>query len=135
MVAEYADLWNSNSSFSDIPHKIEVLAEHCEAVGRDLSEINKTPLGTLVIGDTMEDAVAKRNEFLAARGIDWDQLPDDVRAMVSARLVVGDADAVGEQVRDLLALGLDGVVFNMPADGWDVEAVSRAGEVLRKATA
>jgi hypothetical protein len=46
--------------------------------------------------------------------------------------VVGDADAAGEQLQSLLALGLDGFTFNMPADGWDVEAVRRAGQVVRK---
>ena len=33
----------------------------------------------------------------------------------------------------LLALGLDGFTFNMPADGWDLEAVAFAGEVVNKA--
>ena len=43
--------------------------------------------------------------------------------MIGARFVVGDADAVGEQVQQLLDLGLDGVTFNMPADGHDLDAV------------
>jgi alkanesulfonate monooxygenase SsuD/methylene tetrahydromethanopterin reductase-like flavin-dependent oxidoreductase (luciferase family) len=81
----------------------------------------------------MEAAEAKRNAFLARRGLDWDTLPDDLRAQLSARLLVGDADTVGERVHDLLELGLDGVVVNMPADGWDLEAVAHAGEVLNKA--
>jgi alkanesulfonate monooxygenase SsuD/methylene tetrahydromethanopterin reductase-like flavin-dependent oxidoreductase (luciferase family) len=42
----------------------------------------------------------------------------------------GDPDEVGEQVQALVATGLDGVVFNMPADGHDVEAVQLAGETL-----
>jgi hypothetical protein len=41
---------------------------------------------------------------------------------------------VGERVHDLLAMGLDGVVVNMPADGWELDAVAHAGEVLGKAT-
>ncbi|MDQ1520279.1 MAG: hypothetical protein QOI55_1352 [Actinomycetota bacterium] len=133
LVAQYADLWNCNASFDELPHKLEVLAQHCEAVGRDIASINKTPLGSLVLAETMEAAVAKRNAFLARRGLDWDALPAELQAQVAARLVVGDPDTVGEQVRDLMAVGLDGVVFNMPADGWDLEAVSHAGEVLNKA--
>ena len=54
--------------------------------------------------------------------------------MVAARLVVGDADEAGERVRDLLALGLDGVTFNMPANGHDPEAVSRTVQAVRAAT-
>jgi alkanesulfonate monooxygenase SsuD/methylene tetrahydromethanopterin reductase-like flavin-dependent oxidoreductase (luciferase family) len=53
--------------------------------------------------------------------------------MIGARFVVGDADAAGEQLRDLLALGLDGFTFNMPADGWEPDAVSFAGQVVTKA--
>ena len=53
--------------------------------------------------------------------------------MIGARFVVGDADAAGEQLQAVLALGLDGFTFNMPADGWEPEAVAFAGEVVNKA--
>jgi F420-dependent oxidoreductase-like protein len=134
IAAQYADMWNSTSGFDELPHKVDVLAKHCESVGRDIETINKTPLGTLVLADTHEAAIAKRDATLAERGITWDTLPEEVRAQISARFVVGDADEVGEAVRDLLDnKGMDGVVFNMPADGWDVDAVAYAGQVLAKA--
>jgi alkanesulfonate monooxygenase SsuD/methylene tetrahydromethanopterin reductase-like flavin-dependent oxidoreductase (luciferase family) len=43
--------------------------------------------------------------------------------------ILGDADAVGEQVQALLDAGLDGLVVNMP-DAHDLEAVALAGSVL-----
>jgi F420-dependent oxidoreductase-like protein len=134
LVATYADLWNGNCAFADLPHKLEVLRDHCERVGRNINEINKTPLGSLVMADTMEAAVAKRDAWLAGRGIDWNTLPEHTQAMLTARLLLGDPDTVGERVRGLLDAGMDGVVFNMPADGWDLEAIAHAGEVLTKAT-
>ena len=67
----------------------------------------------------------KRNAFLAARGLDWDTLDDATKAMVAGRLVVGDADTVSERIGELLATGIDGVIFNMPVDGHDLEAVAR----------
>ncbi len=130
IAAQYADMLNTTAGLDEIPRKLEALAGHCQRLGRDFAAINKTPLASLVIGDTMEDAVAKRNAFLAARGLDWDALDDATRALVGARVVAGDPDTVAEKVRDLLALGLDGFVCNMPADGWIPEAVARAGEVL-----
>ncbi len=134
IAAQYADMWNSTSGFNELPHKLDVLAKHCETLGRDIATINKTPLGSLVLGDTHEAAIAKRDATLARRGITWDTLPEEIRDQISARFVVGDADTVGEAVHDLLDnKGMDGVVFNMPADGWDVDAVSYAGEVLTKA--
>ena len=53
--------------------------------------------------------------------------------MLEARFVIGDADTVGERLQSLLDLGLDGLTFNMPADGWDLDAVAFAGEVVTKA--
>ena len=46
-----------------------------------------------------------------------------------------DADAVGEAVQRILGYGLDGVTFNMPADGHEPENVAFAGEILTKALA
>jgi len=133
LVATYADMWNGNCAFEDLPHKIDVLGEHCARVGRDIADINKTPLGSIILADTMEAAIAKRDGWLAKRGITFDSLPEVTQRVLAARLVLGDPDAVGEQVRAVLDSGMDGVVFNMPADGWDLEAVAHAGEVLAKA--
>jgi alkanesulfonate monooxygenase SsuD/methylene tetrahydromethanopterin reductase-like flavin-dependent oxidoreductase (luciferase family) len=63
----------------------------------------------------------------------WGQLDDGIKAMIGTRFVVGDADTAGEQIQSVVALGLDGVTFNMPADGWDLEAVAFAGDVANKA--
>src|SRR3954468_14855328 len=134
LMAEHAEMANFTSGIDEIPHKLEVLAKHCSDVGRDIATINKTSLGMLVLGETMEQADIKRDKLLTDRGLPpWAQLDDGMRSMLGARVVCGDADAVGEQVQNLLALGLDGICFNMPADGWDIESVQRAGQVIRKA--
>jgi F420-dependent oxidoreductase-like protein len=133
MMAQYAEMANFTSGYDELPHKLEVLAQHCEDVGRDIHTVNKTPLGSLVLGQTMEEAEDKRNALLEERGLPpWDRLDENIRNMLGARFVVGDADAAGEQFQSLLALGLDGLIFNMPADGWEPEAVAFAGEVLNK---
>jgi F420-dependent oxidoreductase-like protein len=133
IMAQYADMANFNASFDDLPRKLDVLASHCSDVGRDVSEINKTPLGSLVVAPTMEQAEERRNAFLLRRGLDWHTLDDKVRAMVSARIVVGDPDTVGERLRALLDVGLDGFAFNLPADGHDPEAVAFAGGIATQA--
>ena len=69
----------------------------------------------------------------APRGMDWDTLDDGTRALVAARLVVGDPDAVGEQVAQIIGLGLDGITVNMPANGHDPDAVTHTMAVLKKA--
>ena len=133
MMAQYAEMANFTAGFDEIPRKLEVLAQHCADQGRDPATINKTPLCSIAIGETMEEAIRLRNGFLSARGLDWETLDDATRAMVGARLVVGDADAVGERISDLIALGLDGITFNMPANGHEPEAVTRAVTAVKAA--
>jgi F420-dependent oxidoreductase-like protein len=42
MVAQYADVWNASSTLDELPHKLDVLRRHCDAVGREFSEIRLT---------------------------------------------------------------------------------------------
>jgi F420-dependent oxidoreductase-like protein len=54
LVAQYADVWNSTAQTVDeLEHKINVLNEHCAAVGRDPSTIRKTAGG--LFRDPFED--------------------------------------------------------------------------------
>jgi alkanesulfonate monooxygenase SsuD/methylene tetrahydromethanopterin reductase-like flavin-dependent oxidoreductase (luciferase family) len=46
LVAKYADACNLFYS-PDLPHKLDVLRAHCEAVGRDYDTIEKTVMGPL----------------------------------------------------------------------------------------
>jgi F420-dependent oxidoreductase-like protein len=133
LMAEHADMANFTSGFDELPRKLEVLAGHCADVGRDLATINKTPLCTAVVASTNDEAERLRNEFLRTRGLDWDTLDEDMRALVGARLIVGDADTAGERIQQLLGLGLDGVTFNMPTNGHDPDAVAHTVGVVRAA--
>jgi F420-dependent oxidoreductase-like protein len=55
LVAQYADVWNSMADdVEELQHKIEVLNRHCDAVGRDPGEIQKT-FGRLLVVDPFED--------------------------------------------------------------------------------
>ena len=133
LMAEHAGMANFTSGFDELPHKLEVLAGHCEAVGRDMATINKTSLASLFLGATMEEAVAKIDTRLAGLGMKWADLDDAARTQFGNRFVVGDPDTVGERIRDVIGLGMDGICFNMVADGHEPEAVAFAGEVVTKA--
>ena len=132
--AERADMVNLTAPIAEIPRKLEALAGHCERAGRDIGDINKTALNSLITGATMDAAAAKRDTLLTTRGMPrWDDLDEGTQQMIGARFLVGGPDEIGEQVQHLLGLGLDGVTVNMPADGHDPEAVAFAGQVLDKA--
>jgi len=72
LVAQYADACN----VFDIPdggktvrHKLDVLARHCDALGRSYGEIEKTISTRLSPGESAED-FARRCEAFATWGID-----------------------------------------------------------------
>jgi len=133
LVARYASDSNLTCPPDEIPRKLSALNRHCEDLGRDPATITKTWLGSVVLAGSVSEAEEIRNEFLAQRGIDWNALPDAMRANIEASLVVGDPDLLATFVRDrILAAGLDGVIVNLPANGHDLDAVRLAGETLRK---
>jgi len=74
LMAEHAEMANFTSGFDELPHKLDVLAAHCADVGRDINTINKTPLASLFLGRTHEDAIDKLNQRLAGMGMTWDTL-------------------------------------------------------------
>jgi F420-dependent oxidoreductase-like protein len=124
LVAEYGDACNLFGDADTIRHKLDVLARHCDDVGRDPATITKTRLGTLVVGATAKEAEAKVEELRATRGLNESM----VRAMVTA----GDPESVIEQTAALFDAGLDGLVFNMP-DADNLDAVTLAGQTLTAA--
>jgi F420-dependent oxidoreductase-like protein len=133
LVARFADESNLTCNPDEIPRKLEALERHCGEVGRDRSEIGVSWLGSLVIGRTREEAEGLRNEFLARRGMNWDSLPAQVQENIDRMLVIGDPDEVGERLqRRVLGPGLDGIIVNLPVNGWKLEAVSMAAETLKK---
>jgi F420-dependent oxidoreductase-like protein len=71
LVARYADACNLWPT-PEIPHKLEVLREHCEAEGRDYSAIEKTVVFSFDVGDRGQnvDKVLGQLRWLAGMGIE-----------------------------------------------------------------
>ena len=56
-VAEHADWWNTvPRSLETLRHKLDVLAEHCQAVGRDPNSIRKTYMMRVYLAPTRAEA-------------------------------------------------------------------------------
>jgi len=70
LVAQYADATNLFPT-PEIPRKLDILREHCRAVGRDYDEIEKTSLFTFDLGDNGENLgkVIGGLKWLASMGI------------------------------------------------------------------
>lgn len=121
LVARYADACNLFGDAARVRHLLGVLADHCDAVGRDPAEITKTRLGTLAIAPTHEAAAAA-----FAAWTDRASLPEERRRMLAT---VGDPDEVAEQAQALLDAGLEGLIFNLP-NPHDLDTVALSGETL-----
>jgi F420-dependent oxidoreductase-like protein len=84
MVAQYADVWNSTSGLDELPHKIDVLRRHCDAVGRDFADIRLTAgLFTDLFADL--DGYLRSIDQYAALGLD----------LVNVGPLPGNPDPVG----------------------------------------
>ena len=121
LTASYADMWNGFGDAGMIGHKLEVLREHCDAVGRDPGQIVTTRLGTLIVAETMAEAERRKREWQEQRGI--------AEESIEARLWWGDPDAIAGQTKAMLDIGLGGLLFNMPS-GSTPDDVRLGGEAL-----
>jgi F420-dependent oxidoreductase-like protein len=123
MVAQYAQASNVFGDVEQIKHLMGVLDQHCADLGRDPSEIARTKLATLLIGDTQEEADAKAKPVRDAMG-----------ERAAAVVLSGDRDGLAEQLAAHREAGLTGLIVNMP-EAHDLGQVKAAGEILAKAFA
>lgn len=130
MVAQYADLGNLTCEPHEVPRKVEALEGHCERLGRDRSEIVLSWNRVACIAPSTAEAEAERDAYLAMRGMDWSNLPEELRAAVDSMIVVGDPDTVGERFAKWRDLGVDGFTVSLPANTHLPERVELLGETL-----
>jgi F420-dependent oxidoreductase-like protein len=124
LVAQYADACNIFGSVDEIRHKLNVLDQHCRDVGRDPSEITPTRLGSMIFASTREEANRRFEAMLA-------NVPSQMREMVRATMIVGDASSIGDQVQPYFDAGLNGMIFNLMLNAIP-EEVREVGEVLSR---
>jgi alkanesulfonate monooxygenase SsuD/methylene tetrahydromethanopterin reductase-like flavin-dependent oxidoreductase (luciferase family) len=132
LVAKYADESNVTSPPDELERKLEVLAAHCEEVGRDRSELTVSQHLNGCIAPTHDQAYAELGAFLAKRGLDLDTMDGQMRELVLSRLIWGDPDEVGEQLASVLERGADGFTISLPGQAHDPERVELLGNVASR---
>jgi F420-dependent oxidoreductase-like protein len=120
LVAQYADGCNVFGDVERARHLMEVLDRHCEAVGRDPSEITRTRMGVAVVAPDHADAMRKLDALRQAG------LPEERERMV---VMAGDPDAIAEQTQAFLDAGIEGLTLSIP-DVHELETVALVGETL-----
>ncbi len=74
LVAKHADIWHSFSDGPTLEHKLGILAEHCEVVGRDIGEIEiSTEIGKRTVAEAEEQHALGATLFtIGMTGPDYD---------------------------------------------------------------
>lgn len=86
VVARYADWWNTQAALDSYRHKLDVLAEHCDKVGRKFGDIRKTAEAFIALGETREEA---KRRVLTGRQYHFMGTPEEAVAWLGGFLDLG----------------------------------------------
>ena len=115
IVAKYADGCNLGGGIENVRRKDEVLREHCRAVGRDESEIERTVgVGICVIRDDPAEAERVAKDIFARNG--------DARPWQDQ--LVGTPQQVADKLRPFLDIGFGHFIVGFPSP-YDRESLER----------
>ncbi len=115
LVARYADANNVGGGIGNVRRKEAILRQHCEAVGRDHTEIERTTgIGTVFIRDDRAEAERLFREAFERNRI----------ARVWTDQPVGTPEDVAERLAPYLELGYRHFIAGMPAT-YDEESMTR----------
>jgi alkanesulfonate monooxygenase SsuD/methylene tetrahydromethanopterin reductase-like flavin-dependent oxidoreductase (luciferase family) len=121
LVAKYADMNNVGGGAEAVRRKEEILLRHCEAVGRDPSEIERTTgIGTVFIRDDRAEAERMLREAFRRNRVarHWTDQP------------VGTPEDVAERLVPYLELGYRHLIAGFPSD-YDAESMTRFATEVR----
>jgi alkanesulfonate monooxygenase SsuD/methylene tetrahydromethanopterin reductase-like flavin-dependent oxidoreductase (luciferase family) len=122
-VAKSADMWNAMGSVEKLRHKIEVLEEHCTAVGRDIREIEFTLGIKATIRDSEEEAVKVWKAAMEHNRTPLSNLEGD------DTFWTGTPEMLAEWLGPYIELGFRTIISEQPAP-YDTETLDRLiGEV------
>jgi F420-dependent oxidoreductase-like protein len=98
VIAKHADQWNTFGSAEVFRHKIEVLKEHCVAVGRNFDDIEVSWAGAALVTDSRGEKEELLGRFAAAFGITPEQY--------ALGALVGSASEVRDRVASFIEVGV-----------------------------
>jgi probable F420-dependent oxidoreductase len=115
IVARYADACNVGGGFENVRRKDEILRRHCEEIGRDESEIERTVgIGTCIIRDDPGEAERVFREMFERNG----------NADLWKDQLVGTVDQVVQRLEPFLGIGFRHFIVGFPSP-YDAESMER----------
>jgi F420-dependent oxidoreductase-like protein len=98
LVAQYGDACNVLGDLETIKHKLAVLKEHCETLGRDYATIHCTTGAVCSIADSDEEALAL--------------VPANVMGQLKDTSLVGSPQTIRQRIAALEALGIHELIID-----------------------
>jgi alkanesulfonate monooxygenase SsuD/methylene tetrahydromethanopterin reductase-like flavin-dependent oxidoreductase (luciferase family) len=115
IVARFADACNIGGGIETVKRKDEILRRHCEEVGRDESEIERTTgVGVCIIRDDPAEAQRVQDEMFARNG----------NARRWQNQLIGTPEEVTEKLRPFLGIGYRHLIAGFPSP-YDAESMER----------
>jgi F420-dependent oxidoreductase-like protein len=121
LVARYADANNVGGGLENVKRKEAILVQHCETVGRDPSEIERTTgIGTVIIRDSRAEAekVQAANFARNGKADGWKDQP------------VGTPEDIAERLLPYLEIGYRHMIAGFPSP-YDEESMTRLATEVR----
>ena len=121
LVAKYGDANNIGGDIDKVRRKEAILVQHCETVGRDPAEIERTTgLGTVIIRDSRAEAEAVQRAIFERNGKAelWNDQP------------VGTPEDVAERIAPFVELGYRHLIAGFPSP-YDEESMTRFATEVR----
>jgi alkanesulfonate monooxygenase SsuD/methylene tetrahydromethanopterin reductase-like flavin-dependent oxidoreductase (luciferase family) len=115
LVAQYADANNIGGTIENVRHKEAILLQHCERVGRDPAEIERTTgRGVAIIRDSAAEA----------RGVLERTFGDNGGASTWEEQPIGTPEQVVERLAPFVEAGYRHLIFGFPHP-YDAETMAR----------
>jgi alkanesulfonate monooxygenase SsuD/methylene tetrahydromethanopterin reductase-like flavin-dependent oxidoreductase (luciferase family) len=108
VAAEHADEWNvTRVTFDEYPAKLDVLARHCRAAGRDPAAIRRSLMVPIVIGRSRAEVASR-----LARGRTWfPRVPEHEAEWRAQSFLIGSVEEVVRDLRRWQSLGVQRVML------------------------
>jgi F420-dependent oxidoreductase-like protein len=114
VAAKHADIWNGGWEIDTYTHKLNVLREHCKAIGRDYKSIEKSYTADIFVAKTSEKAEKlvidwkKRQSDLIGKRVEFDL------EKYRKQHAVGSPEEVLERLTQAKKLGATYFIMYMP---------------------
>src|SRR2546428_2528233 len=103
LVAQYADACNIGGDIPTIRHKLDVVNQHCEDVGRDYTSIRRTSSSICVIGESEEAALASLKPYQR-----------DIVTLMRASAMIGPPETIRRRIAELEDAGIQELIIWFP---------------------